>query len=701
MQTALLCLCLLSTVLSVPVPPLPRRAARNCVGQHRILLKGCNAKHGFYVFKYVYSFSTRRNQTQIEKEEAARQSTGPSHQPGKDNAAQGPTEDRSALERHDYGGTDMMENRTGLKTENRSSPAVGEDTHGPRPGTSTQARSGISVASPTPDSSEGSGDLDLVVEVDSDVSILPQGGHTSGTMAGNRSGIGSGDGDDSALREVPVERAMTAGRERVPATGGAGNEGSGKATIPSHRQEGAMQGTVMERATLTSVTEKMDDVQVNAKGVDEYAYIPDSGIVTITQEKVGSTAGGTSFTQISPDTDNEVNIFIGRANLHMGEQETTLAGATVRSKDDSISTMGTSSPMPRLGSPKAQPPQPPQHIRKDSHPTADDEDGATIIGDGKGPVAPRHWRVAGGDVTIPTGAGGHGDNDKEVRGERQRFRGRLGHPAVTTPHQGSGEETAAAIPAGSATVASPEESERDCTTTLGTTSDHKAGKSTVAGRGGSREVGPATAQPRRESQSSAGAKVWPEGAGLEKPPSMDKMLALHGKAGNQASSRAQGSASGHGNDAKGRLHTTKTGGSPRLQAGGAGGGMAVGEGQEWGRDGGARVVPAGAGSGHLPGHRGRRLGSAAQGAFTALGHSRQVDQVKRANELHVREQAFYALSRVGNGPSGPYAALGSADSSQSSEGEQGSHSDSRQMGLQPSGWGAPGHLHSHWSQGAR
>lgn len=32
---------------------------------HQILLKGCNAKHGFYFFKYVYSFSTRRNQTQI------------------------------------------------------------------------------------------------------------------------------------------------------------------------------------------------------------------------------------------------------------------------------------------------------------------------------------------------------------------------------------------------------------------------------------------------------------------------------------------------------------------------------------------------------------------------------------------------------------------------------------------------------------
>ncbi|NXD48217.1 OC116 protein, partial [Corvus moneduloides] len=56
-----LCLCLLSTALATPV--------KNCVFRfflpHQILLKGCNAKHGFYIFKYVYSFSTRRNQTQI------------------------------------------------------------------------------------------------------------------------------------------------------------------------------------------------------------------------------------------------------------------------------------------------------------------------------------------------------------------------------------------------------------------------------------------------------------------------------------------------------------------------------------------------------------------------------------------------------------------------------------------------------------
>ncbi|KFP79556.1 Ovocleidin-116, partial [Acanthisitta chloris] len=73
MQTALtcLCLCLLSTALSTPVREAPANAfKKKMIGfsyflPHQIFLKGCNAKHGFYVFKYVYSFSTRRNQTQI------------------------------------------------------------------------------------------------------------------------------------------------------------------------------------------------------------------------------------------------------------------------------------------------------------------------------------------------------------------------------------------------------------------------------------------------------------------------------------------------------------------------------------------------------------------------------------------------------------------------------------------------------------
>ncbi|NWX13837.1 OC116 protein, partial [Aegotheles bennettii] len=71
MQTALVCfcLCLLSTALSTPVTPaitFNKKTVRfGSFLPQQILLKGCNGKHSFYVFEYVYSISTRRNQTQI------------------------------------------------------------------------------------------------------------------------------------------------------------------------------------------------------------------------------------------------------------------------------------------------------------------------------------------------------------------------------------------------------------------------------------------------------------------------------------------------------------------------------------------------------------------------------------------------------------------------------------------------------------
>ncbi|NWR11031.1 OC116 protein, partial [Paradoxornis webbianus] len=74
MQTSLicLCLCLLSTALATPVKRETPAGAINkrIVGfgyflPHQIILKGCNAKHGFYMFKYIYSMSARSNQTQI------------------------------------------------------------------------------------------------------------------------------------------------------------------------------------------------------------------------------------------------------------------------------------------------------------------------------------------------------------------------------------------------------------------------------------------------------------------------------------------------------------------------------------------------------------------------------------------------------------------------------------------------------------
>ncbi|NWZ82343.1 OC116 protein, partial [Poecile atricapillus] len=71
MQASLicLCLCLLSTALATPVsmafPGFPKVVGFGYFFPFQILLKGCNAKHGFYIFQYIYSFSTRRNETQI------------------------------------------------------------------------------------------------------------------------------------------------------------------------------------------------------------------------------------------------------------------------------------------------------------------------------------------------------------------------------------------------------------------------------------------------------------------------------------------------------------------------------------------------------------------------------------------------------------------------------------------------------------
>ncbi|NXK66912.1 OC116 protein, partial [Sylvietta virens] len=78
MQTSLvcLCLCLLSTALATPVSmAFPGETPANTINEkivgfgyflpHQILLKGCNAKHGIYFFRFVYLSSTRRNQTQI------------------------------------------------------------------------------------------------------------------------------------------------------------------------------------------------------------------------------------------------------------------------------------------------------------------------------------------------------------------------------------------------------------------------------------------------------------------------------------------------------------------------------------------------------------------------------------------------------------------------------------------------------------
>ncbi|XP_064006455.1 ovocleidin-116-like isoform X2 [Pogoniulus pusillus] len=978
MQTALVCLCLLSTAFAIPVPPpLPGTAAGNCVGQHRILLKGCNAKHGFYVFKYIF-FSTRKNQTQIKKEEASSQDTLPSHRLGEDDARQGPTENGAVLERDDNGSTEVMENSTSLKPQNHSTPGTGGDAHSPHPGTITQAHSGVGITGPMPASSEGSGDQSVVVEDDGVISTLPQGSHLGKVVVGNRSSSRSEDRDDSATREA----ATTAGKERAHTSGGAGDEGSGEATIRGHGQEDVVQGTKTGGPNFTSVTEKLETVQVDDEGVGEYTYIPSSGSVTVTSGQ----GARTSFTQL-PDKDDEVTIFIGKANIHVGEQEATQPGAAFGSKRDGTSSVGSSSPLPSLrvtatpdgeregGIPARRRPERPATTATLSHgdsatsspghgrstedskdaattagdrretvvpttgdnedaattagdrqetvvpttgdnedaattagdrrgpvvpatednedaattagdrrktvvpatednedaattagdrrktvvpttgdnedaattagdrrktvvpatednedaattagdrrktvvpttednedaattagdrrktvvpttgdnedaattagdrretvvpategnedaattagdrrgpvvpTTGDNEDAATTVGDRRGPVVPTTgdnedaattagdrrgpvvpttegnedaattagarqepvvptpWGVAGEDVTVPMGSDRHGNGDDKVGGEGHGFKGKLGGLAVTMPHRGGDDATIATVtPKGasihlSTTPASPRTSKEVRTTALGTvggtggTTAPAMPRSTAAGRRGSGEVRLATTKPPREGWPGAGVKGQVPGLGLGTSSRTKQEPSPHGQAGSWAPSRAPGRAGGRGGGAEGGQGATQVGGSSLPLAGQAGGSTAEGKAQERGQGGEPKGAPAGAGGGRLPGRYDRRPWAGAPGTFSALSRSRQLDQLRRADELHVRERAFYSLGTGGAGPHGPHASLASADSSQSFEGEQGSRSDSQQAGLQPSAWGAPAHPYGRWIQG--
>lgn len=653
-----------------------------------------------------------------QKEEADHQSVIPSRRLDEDNARREPPEAGTAPEHSDNSSTEVIEYGIVLKPEDRSTPGTGRDGPSPHPGTGTRARGSGGGTGPTPSSSEGSGDLDLVLEVDGGVPIVPQGERPSEAVVGNRSSVRSEDKDDGAPRVVPGAGATTSGSGRVPTTRGAGDEGSGEAT--GQGQEGVKQGTGTGGIALSSVTEKIEGVQVDAAGVDEYAYIPDSGSVTITRGSLGSTSRATSFTQVSPDKDDEVNIFIGRANIHVGEQETTQAGATVGRKDDGIPSVGTSSPLPRLGvtaapsggdddsiSARRQPERlatTATPTRRDSvtsslrdgRLTGEDEEGASTLGVDRGLVTPVPWRVTSSDITSPTVASIRGKDDDEVRGKGQRFKGKPDHVATTTPRQWGDMEAAVTVPAERASIR-PGTASGERSTPSVTASRHKAGTSTVLGRGGSRELGTATSRPRPvHGRPKAGTTVRPGGAGLDKTPRTDKAPSPSGKPSSWASSGAQTSVGGYDGDAGGRSHAIKAGASPAPQAGQTS--TAAGRGRERGRGRGGEsgaAVP-GAGGGRLAGQHGRRLGAGAPGTVATLGRSRQLDQVKRADELHVRERAFYSL---GGGPSGPYPGQGSADSSQSSEGDRGSHSESGQTGLQPSGWGSPGYPQGRWIQG--
>ncbi|KAF2984294.1 hypothetical protein EK904_000682 [Melospiza melodia maxima] len=177
-----------------------------------IFLKSCNAKHGFYIFKYVYSFSTRRNQTQIKKEEADRQRIIPSHRLDEGNARREPPAGSAGTvpEHSDNSSSEVIEYGIVFSPENRSTPSISRDGPSPQPGTGMRVHGSGGGMGPTPSSSEGSGDLDLVVEGDGGVPILPQGEHPSEVVVGNslRDSRLTGE-DEEGATTIGVDRGLT------------------------------------------------------------------------------------------------------------------------------------------------------------------------------------------------------------------------------------------------------------------------------------------------------------------------------------------------------------------------------------------------------------------------------------------------------------------------------------------------------------
>ncbi|XP_067153097.1 matrix extracellular phosphoglycoprotein [Apteryx mantelli] len=697
MLIALLCVCLASTAFSTPVPlPLSRKAGENCVGQHQILLKGCNVKHGFYVFKYVYSFSTRRNQTQVKKEEASAQSNVSRPQPSEEEALRKLTEGGAAGGRGDDDSS--LPERAG--PENGGSSVEG----GQPPSTAGHAGSGEarrpgagggvgSDASLAP-GTEGSGDSDFLDRVESDVLVLPQRPVTAprehestwegadgarseadglgeleaaGERNGSRAGEAAGDGhEDEWAREVVTTGHQLAGGPAEDTAVGAEAEGSGDAGVLGAARGRGHGPATMGGAAFTSITENAEDVEVDAAGVDEYTYIPDAGAVTITR---GVTqAGRTGLAQIPTKEDDEVNIFIGKANIHVGEQEI----ATERPGDDDhdtiAATVGAGGHLPTPGTTEV-------HDGGQSTPTSGRDGGeaqgvATTVGhsDRDGPTE-GHGPAA--TMVQPEGDGDGGDGDGD---------------------DGDSDD-------GGATTA-PQQGEGDCTTAGREAADRP-------GPGGSHQVRLRPTGPRGQQ----------EGTGLPKSPQgKDGAGASQGTAGDGGEmpvvrqdrvTEASGSSHGGGEPARPRPpaqaplgdgvagHETARGHSMVLAAAptaGARHGDAPRSPGQRGNSGEARGG-SGGGRGRLGAPPGRRPGSGVARVYEAYGRSRRVDQMRRADELRVRERSVYAFGQAARpaAPGGAHLRRSPDDSSQSSEPERGSRSDSRQEG--DGSWGREGWRH--------
>ncbi|XP_065592156.1 ovocleidin-116-like [Cyrtonyx montezumae] len=696
MRTALLCLCLLGTVLPTPVPP-PARARGNCPGQHQILLRGCNNKHGFYFFEYAYSLIARSNQTQVKKEEGDHQGKIHGHWLGKvDGEAPG----------QGTGSSHVLEDKDIPKPHSHTIPASKGEGRALLP--STGDRGGVH---PTSTSVEGSGDMGsmLLGEIINGEEGLPQSTHP-------REPHGDGNGGNDVTVGVQVDGAVTEGGERATDVEGAGGEGGSHATVPDQEQVGTM-GT--GDSAITSVTKK-EDVHVDAEGVNEFTYIPDVDAVTITRGQDGET-------HISPE--DEVKIFIGKVNIQVGENDGSMGSTGATSEASVIPTGVTARPQ---GHTEESATMATLHhgdsaiSSPEGHPSVGNSgDSATAIHREQELGAPSPQESTDGDITVTVAASG------------QSGKGRSGQRPVGRPSLPASMTTRGARGSASSGLTTG-----DCSTAASTPTA-KGSQAATAGQGESREVGTAGLERHRArvqqevapASGVVGGKVAPEERRARIQPEVASAPSTVGTEAPEryrnrvqqevapVSSMVGETVTPETHRARVRPESARLGQGARpvvAPAPNTVGGIVSPEGHQarvWqgaapspGVVGVARPVASriyngdkrdamgtatdvpgdprvwgsrhpqsqhtrgnsvAGGFAHL--HGGQRLEGLAE-----LEHSRQVEQVRHADRLRLHERALYGLRGVGGNlhPPAAHADPWSADSSQSFEGQWGSHSDS-------------------------
>ncbi|XP_077158282.1 uncharacterized protein LOC143819952 [Paroedura picta] len=103
MKAPLLCLYLFGVVWAQSgLQPHHKKAKQKCTGEHQITVKSRNAKHGYYIFQYMYSPLMPSNQTWIKKEEDDNKSSySGQHGPDKDKGPRQPSDNHTAEEKEE------------------------------------------------------------------------------------------------------------------------------------------------------------------------------------------------------------------------------------------------------------------------------------------------------------------------------------------------------------------------------------------------------------------------------------------------------------------------------------------------------------------------------------------------------------------------------------------------------------------------